>query len=107
MEDLIVPQDDNFSRQAKVHHQIRDSLNEIVSSFDVHHDTILNQLDSSQIGHYSDWWQIVKTYLLNQADLHDQLGKHLITAQGNYQTADLDIANVFHGFQEKNTPPVN
>lgn len=104
MEDFIVPEADQFSTQANIHHQVRDSLKEIVSSFDVHHNTIFTLLNSSQTEHYGSWWQTLKTYLLNQADLHDQLGKNLLTAGGNYHTTDQNVAKSFQG---TDTSPVS
>ena len=92
MEDLAVPQRDQFILQARLHSQIRDSLNEIVRSFEIHHDTILSQLDASQTTPYSEWWQKLKPQLMHQADLHNQLGKNLITASEDYQATDQNVA---------------
>ena len=78
MEDLAVPQRDQFILQARLHSQIRDSLNEIVRSFEIHHDTILSQLDASQTTPYGEWWQ--------------KLGKNLITASEDYQATDQNVA---------------
>ena len=91
---LVVPSKDQFDRQAGVHRQIRDSLHEVVSTFDVHYDTILSQLDSSQasqIKSYQQWWQKLKTSLLQQATLHDQFAQHLEIAQHNYQENEQQI----------------
>jgi len=92
MEDLVVPQSDQFSLQTRLHYQIRDSLNEIVRNFEIHQDTILNQLDPSQSGPYHEWWQKLKSNLLHQANLHDQLGKYLTIAGEDYQTTDKNVA---------------
>jgi uncharacterized protein YukE len=92
MESIKVPEANQFNQQAQLHYQVRDGLNQLISDFTHHHDTILSQLDSSQVEHYSTWWQNLKTYLSNQAYLHDQLGKNLITAGENYQTVDQNIA---------------
>jgi hypothetical protein len=92
MTDIKVPEIDYFTQQSQMHYQVRDGLNELISDFTRHHETILSQLDSSQVEHYSTWWQDLKTSLSNQATLHDQLGKHLITAGQNYQTFDQDLA---------------
>ena len=93
---LVVPSKDQFDLQAGVHRQIRDHLREVVSTFDVHHATILSQLDSSQAGqieNYQQWWQKFKTHLLQQATLHDQFAQHLETAQQNYQENEQQIVN--------------
>jgi hypothetical protein len=91
MTDLKIPEIDSFTQQAKVHYQVRDGLNELISDFDRHHQIILSQLDSSQVEHYLTWWQNFKAYLANQAVLHDQLGQHLTTAGQNYYKLDQDI----------------
>ncbi|GCE12530.1 hypothetical protein [Tengunoibacter tsumagoiensis] len=101
---LVAPETDHFSDQAKIHHQIRDKLREAVSSFDTHHDTITGQLESSQTEHYSDWWRLLKNYMLDQADLHEQLGNNLITAGNNYYTSDQNVANKM---QETPIPPLS
>ncbi len=88
---LVVPLKDQFDRQAGVHRQIRDSLYEVVSTFDIHYDTILSQLDSSQAGQiasYQEWWQTFKTCLLQHATLHDQFAQHLEISQQNYHEND-------------------
>jgi hypothetical protein len=88
---IKVPASDHFSQQAQLHYQVRDGINDLIDDFSRHHDTILSQLDSSQVEHYRTWWQNLKTYLSNQATLHDQLGQHLITAGEHYHTLDQNI----------------
>ncbi len=93
---LVVPSKDQFDRQAGVHRQIRDSLHEVVSTFDVHYDTILSQLDRSQtnqVESYQEWWQKLKTCLLQRATLHDQFAQHLEVAQQNYQENEQQIVS--------------
>lgn len=92
MASLTVPEVDHFNQHAQLHYQVRDGINEFITDFDSHHETILSQLDSSQVEYYRTWWQNLKTYLSNQATLHDQLGKHLIAAGANYYTLDQNIA---------------
>ena len=94
MEDLVVPPEDQFSLQAQLHQQIQDSLNAIVSSFEIHHSTIVSQLNASQVEPYHEWWQKLKPQLLHQASLHGQMGKNLRTAGENYHTSDQNIAQV-------------
>ena len=93
---LVVPSKDQFDIQAKLHREICDRLHEVVSTFDVHHTTILSQLDSSQPGQvesYQQWWQKLKTALLQHATLHDQFAQHLEVAQQNYQENEQQIVN--------------
>ena len=91
MDDLTVPQIDQFSLQANLHHQICDSLTQIANSFDVHYAIISSQLDTSQVAHYEQWWQQLKRTLLQHADLHNQLGNTLLRAGGDYQSLEEDI----------------
>ncbi len=94
---LVVPSKEQFSEQAKMHVNVSDKLKEMVSSFEHHHETILSHLDSSQVAYYREWWKELKGQFLKQADLHEQLGKHLITAGDNYHDADQDIAQSLQG----------
>ena len=97
MADRVLARPNQFSQQAQLHHKIRDSLKEVVSSFDVHHDNIVSQLDSSYQEGYRKWWQNLRKYLLNHAELHDQMGNNLKTAGGNFDTVDEDIAKYMQG----------
>ena len=93
---LVVPSKDQFEIQAKLHREICDRLHEVVSTFDVHHSTILSQLDTSQPGQvesYQHWWQKLKMCLLQHATLHEQFAQHLETAQQNYQENEQQIAS--------------
>ena len=93
---LVVPPKEHFDIQVKLHRQIRDHLREVVSTFDIHHGTILSQLDSSQpnqVENYQQWWQKLRIGLLQHATLHDQFAQHLETAQQNYQENEQYIAN--------------
>lgn len=58
MADKIFARPDQFSQQAQLHHKISYSLKEVVSSFDIHHDNIISQLDSSLQESYREWWQV-------------------------------------------------
>ena len=101
---LVVPSKDQFDRQATLHRQIRDSLHEVVSTFDVHHETILSQLDSSQpnqVEHYQQWWQTFRGHLLQHATLHAEFAQHLVTAQQDYQSTEQQITN---SLQTSSTP---
>jgi len=106
-ESIVVPAKDQFDQQAKLHRQIRDSLHEVVSTFDVHHETILSQLDSSQanqVEQYQQWWQTFRGHLVQHATLHDELAQHLIAAQQEYQSTEQQITNALQTDPTPSTP---
>jgi hypothetical protein len=88
MSDIVIPPEEEFETQAKLHDSIRDSLHTFVSSFDPHHNTVIDHLDKDQIEHYTQWWQKLRKALLAHADAHDKLGQHLRTAKQSYYTLE-------------------
>ena len=108
MDDLIVvPAKDRFDQQAGVHRQIRDSLHEVVSTFEVHHNTILSQLDGSQarqVESYQEWWQKLKASLLQQATLHDQFAQNLEIARENYSESEQQMVHALQTTQSDIAP---
>lgn len=84
--------------QARLHYQMRDFLTEMAAGFQGRYDTVVSQLDSSQIGRYQQWWQTLKTHLLHEATAHEELGQRLEAASGAYTTAE---QHTTHTFTEK------
>ena len=84
---------DQFTEQARLHSQIRDHFQQIVSSFDTHYNEIVSTLTDSQITAYTQWWQTRRKELLAHADFHDQFAHHLATAKTSYETTDQIVAH--------------
>ncbi len=96
MDTIKVPSHDVFADQVKIHQDICDGLKQVVSQFDTQHTTILEKLDKDHALHYQEWWKNFRATLLDHADVHDKLGKHLTTAKDNYYDADQQIAQKMH-----------
>lgn len=93
---------DEFDRQAKSHHDIRDHLYAMASQFEAQHQgNIASKLDGKHVSAYNSWWENMKTALLNQAKLHDQLGNHLIQAKNAYISTNKKVSQ---SFQIKGNP---
>jgi hypothetical protein len=93
---IVVPSKDQFDLQTRLHRQVRNSLYEVVGMFDIHHDTILSQLDSaqtSQIENYRQWWQTLRSFLLQQATLHDEFAQHLEMARQSYHIHEQQVVS--------------
>jgi hypothetical protein len=98
---VVVPGQSAFDEQAKLHYKIRDHMKEMASSFDHQHEAILDKLDKDYVEHYSQWWQNLRTRLLQHADMHDQLGQHLTTAGQVWHEADKDVAQGMNTISSK------
>ena len=108
MDDLIVvPAKDQFELQAGLHRQIRDGLDEVVNTFDIHYNTILSQLDSSQarqIEGYQEWWQKLRACLLQHVTLHDQFAQNLEIARQNYSESEQKMVHALQSTQSDIAP---
>lgn len=86
-----------LSVQARLHYEMRDVLREMASGFQSRYDSIVGQLESSQMGRYQQWWQTLKTHLLREAELHDQSGRHLEAASGAYTAVETHTTQDLYG----------
>jgi hypothetical protein len=104
---IIVPAKDQFDLQAELHRQIRDSLDEVVNTFDIHYNEILSQLDGSQakqIGSYQEWWQKLRECLLQHATLHEQFAQNLEIARQNYSESEQQMVHALQSTQSDIAP---
>lgn len=92
---LLVPSEEEFETQAKLHESIRDSLQTFVSSFDPKHNDIVSHLDKDQVALYTQWWSNFRKSLLMHANLHDQLGQHLRKAKEAHYNLEQRIKTSF------------
>lgn len=95
MTELEIPPQDRFATQAQIHLDIRDSLQEFVTRFNVHHDEIVSKLDLKQAAQFSQWWDNLRTCFNQHADLHDQLALHLQNAGQSYYQLEGNITTAF------------
>lgn len=92
MDGIKIPPLEEFMAQMQLHYQVRDGLHELVSDFETHQQEISAKLNTDQIGHYEQWWQNLRTCILQQATLHDQLGQSLKDAGYRYHDTDHQVA---------------
>ncbi|HEU5380489.1 MAG TPA: hypothetical protein VFV38_34120, partial [Ktedonobacteraceae bacterium] len=81
---MVIPSEEEFETQAKLHDSIRDGLQTFVSNFDPRHNDIVSNLDKDQVALYTQWWNNLRSSLIAHANLHDQLGQRLRKAKEAY-----------------------
>ncbi len=94
-QEIKVNDPEALRRQARRHYEMRDFFREMASGYEARYDTIVGQLDSSQVGRYQQWWSALRARLLREADLHDQSGRHLEIASDAYTTVEAHTTPTF------------
>jgi hypothetical protein len=100
MSEIVVPSSDQFAKQQQIHNKIHDKIKEIVGDFDLKHATISEKMSKEHAAHYDQWWQDLRHYLLQHADVHKQLGDHLNTAATLYYGTEEQITKVMQQIEK-------
>lgn len=95
MAQLVVPPEQRFTQQAKVHQDIQSALQDFITRFAVQHDEIVSKLDPRQAAQFTQWWNNLSACVSEHAALHEQLALHLTNAGQSYYQLDGNIAQTF------------
>lgn len=86
---------DALDQQAKLHQQFSDAFQNIISSFTIHHETILSHLPADHSEQYRQWWNDFKGYLQQHVELHNQLNLYLQQAKAAYTSNEQQLVTTF------------
>ncbi|HEU5379783.1 MAG TPA: hypothetical protein VFV38_30535 [Ktedonobacteraceae bacterium] len=86
---------DALDQQAKLHQQFSLAFQDVITTFKIHHETILNFLPADHMEPYRQWWEDFSKYLQQHVELHNQLGTYLQKAKDAYITNEQNTKNSF------------
>ena len=98
-EEIVVKNTEHFTSQAQKHRQMSDHTLQMLATYQVHHDNLVdstaNSCMSDAMPAYFEWWENFRTHLLKHADLHQQMARHLEKAIENYSENETHITHMF------------